>query len=204
LDFEDVSALTLHAGSHLVKSVFRVLAQDGLARTEADFGLVRSLVLVDVADHGLNVLDASGDLLRGLLRRSGLVAGVDGVLVGFIGLVGSEFNARLRTRVDVFDLLGVGRGQFVEFVNAVTDRFSLPLYIFLAGERIHASPEALTRGRSQRRFASGVAGAGISRTGLSLRGGLVLVLGRRGGLRKGRHRKHSSQWQGNNESVIHI
>ena len=127
LDFENVSALTLHAGRHLIESVFGILAQDRLAGTEADFSLVRGLVLIDIADYGLNILHASGDLLRGLLRGGGFVAGVDGVLVGFIGLVRGELDARLRARVNVFDLLAVARGQFVEFVDAVTDRFGLTL-----------------------------------------------------------------------------
>src|SRR5579863_6761933 len=62
LDFEDVTALTLDRGRHGVNGVLGVLAQDGLAGAEADFSLVRGLVLVNVADHGLDGLDAGGDL----------------------------------------------------------------------------------------------------------------------------------------------
>jgi hypothetical protein len=40
-------------------------------------------------------LNASSDLLRALLRRGGLVAGVDCVLIGFVGFVGSQPNARM-------------------------------------------------------------------------------------------------------------
>ena len=79
----------------MIKGVLGVLAQDGLSGAEANFGLVRSLVLVNVADHGFDRLDAGGDLLRGLLRRGGLVAGVDGVLVGLVGLVRGQLDAGL-------------------------------------------------------------------------------------------------------------
>src|SRR5450759_3579481 len=44
LHFDDVSALTLDAASHGVESVLGILAEDGLAGAEADFGLVGSLV----------------------------------------------------------------------------------------------------------------------------------------------------------------
>ncbi len=90
-----------------------------------DLSLVRGLVLVDVADHGLDGLDAGGDLLRGLLRGGGLVAGVDGVLIGGVSLVGSELDASLGARVGVFDRLAVAGGQFIEFVDAVADRLGL-------------------------------------------------------------------------------
>src|SRR5581483_8427641 len=43
LDFDDVAALTLDAAGHLVKSVLGILAEDGLAGAEADFGLVGGL-----------------------------------------------------------------------------------------------------------------------------------------------------------------
>jgi len=75
LDFDDVAALSLYCVRHLVESVFGILAQNGLAGLEADFGLVRGFVLVDVADHGLDGLDAGRSRLRGLLRDGGLVAG---------------------------------------------------------------------------------------------------------------------------------
>src|SRR5579864_6819375 len=181
LNLEDVAALTLHAGGHLVQSVFLVLAHNGLAGAEADFSLVRGLVLIDVAAHVLDVLYSAGDLLRGLLRRGSLVAGVDGVLIGCIGLIGGQLDAGGGARIDVLDLLAVAGSQFIELIHAVADRLSLALHIFLAGERIDPSPEAFARRSSERRLARSVAAGGISRRRLSLRGGgLGLILGRRG------------------------
>src|SRR6202011_819733 len=58
LHFDDVAALAFHAAGHSVQSVLGILAQDGLAGPEADLSLVGSLVLVDVANHGLHSLDA--------------------------------------------------------------------------------------------------------------------------------------------------
>src|ERR1700722_7347609 len=163
LDFEDVSALTFDGGCHLVDRVLGVLGENGLAGAEADFGLVLRLVLVDVADHVFDRGDARGDLLRGLLRGGRFVAGVDGVLIGGVSLVGGELDAGLSARVGVFNVLRVSGGQIVEFVDAVADRFGLALYILFARERIHASPETFAGGRRKRRLA----GRGVRR-GLSL------------------------------------
>ena len=46
--------------------------------------------------------------------------------------------------------LAVGRGQLIEFVDAVADRLGLALHILLAGEGIDASPEAFARRGGQR------------------------------------------------------
>ena len=77
------------------------------------------------------------------------------MLIGFIGLVGSHLDAGLGARVGVFDRLAVGSGQIIELVNAVANRFGLPLHISLAGERVHASPETFAAGRLQGLLAGG-------------------------------------------------
>ena len=177
LDFDDVATLSLYAAGHLVKSVLCILAQHGLASAEADFGLVRGLVLVDVADHVLDRLHPGGYLLRGILRLGGFVAGVYGVLVSFVRLVRSQLDASGSARIDVLDLLAVLRSQLIEFIDAVPDGLGLPLYVVLAGERIDASPEAFTGRSGQRSFAGGVAAAVVGRLRLLRVGRLALVLG---------------------------
>src|SRR5208283_5685306 len=118
LHFNDVAVLTFEAAGHGVDSVLGVLAKRGLAGTEQDFRLVLCLVLVDVGDHGLNSLDAGGSLLGGLLRRGGLVAGLECVLVGGVGAVRGQFDASLGAGVSVSDGLAVAGGQLIEFVDA--------------------------------------------------------------------------------------
>src|SRR5208337_3874286 len=107
LHFDDVTALTLHAIGHLVQRIFGVLAKDGLAGLEADFGLIGSLVLVDISNHGFDGLNTSCRLLRALLRHGGFVTGVNRVLVGLIGLVGGHLDSGLSAGVGVFDRLAV-------------------------------------------------------------------------------------------------
>src|SRR5262249_32381306 len=116
------------------------------------------LVLVDVADHGLNRLNLGRGLLGGLLRYGCFIASVDSVLIGLIGLVGSQLDASLRARIGVFNRLAVGSGQVIEFVDAIADRLGLALHILLAGERIDPSPEAFTAGWCEWRFARGGVG----------------------------------------------
>src|SRR5439155_18168835 len=130
-----------------------ILAQNTLPGTEADLGLVSGFVLIDVADHALDRRQASVGLLRGLLGGLGLVASVDGMLVGFVGLIGRHLNALLGAAVHVLDHLRVGGGELVELIHAVTNRLSLTLDVFLAGKGIDLAPEALAAFVLQRRFA---------------------------------------------------
>src|SRR5208337_2802003 len=135
-----------------------------------NFGLVDGLVLVDVADHLLDTAEASVGLSRGLLRQLRLISGVDGVLVGFIGLGGGETNAVLRARIHVLDRLAVAGREFIQFVQPVADRPSLALHIFLAGKRIDAAPAAFA-GRWLQRLSGCALGGLISGSSLhSLRG----------------------------------
>ena len=90
LDFDDIATLILQRGGHIIESGLGVLAQHRLSRLEKNFGLSCGLVLIDVGDHLLDRVQAGVRLLRGLLRGLRLVAGVDGMLVGLIGLVRSE------------------------------------------------------------------------------------------------------------------
>src|SRR4029077_5239270 len=55
LNFDDVAALILQWGCHLVERILRLLAQDALAGTKKDFSLRASFVLVDVAHHLLRL-----------------------------------------------------------------------------------------------------------------------------------------------------
>jgi hypothetical protein len=134
LHLDNVAALTFNAIRHFIECIFGVLAQDGLAGTETDLGLVGGLVLVNVADHGLDRLDAGGGLLGALLRGSGLVASIDGVLIGFVGFIGGQLDTSLGTGVGVADGLAIGGGQIVELIYAITDGIGLPLYVALAGK----------------------------------------------------------------------
>src|SRR5204863_8928385 len=68
LYFDDVAALALQRSRHLIKSFLGVLAEEGLAGLETDFGLGRRLILVDVGDNLLNRRQTRMSLLRGLLR----------------------------------------------------------------------------------------------------------------------------------------
>ena len=66
----------------------------------------------------------------------------------------------VRATVDVLDHLGVGRGQLIEFVDAIADRRGLALHVLLASEGIDLSPEAFVRVRLQRGLAAGAGGGG--------------------------------------------
>jgi hypothetical protein len=63
------------------------------------------------------------------------------MLVGFVGLSGNQLNALLGAGIHVLDHLGVGRGQPIQFVDAVPDGSNLSLYVRLAskwmGEEIY-------------------------------------------------------------------
>jgi len=65
--------LVFQRRGHLIERGLRVLAQYGLSRLENDFRLRRGLVLIDVGDHLLHCIQACVRLLRGLLRRLGLL-----------------------------------------------------------------------------------------------------------------------------------
>src|SRR5205085_1326192 len=82
----DVPTLTFQRSRKIIQRRLGVLAEHGLSRTEADFGLVAGLVLINVADYAFNRGQASVGLGRGLLCLSGLVAGINRMLVGFTGL----------------------------------------------------------------------------------------------------------------------
>ncbi len=87
LNFDYVATLILERRCHFIESVLGFLAQHGLSRLEKDFGLGRWLVLIDVGDHLLDRGQAGVCLLRSLLSGLRPVAGIDGVLIGFICLV---------------------------------------------------------------------------------------------------------------------
>ena len=54
------------------------------------------------------------------IASSGHFAGIDRMLVGVIGLSGNQLNASLDASTHVFDHLGVGRGQRIQFSNGLT------------------------------------------------------------------------------------
>jgi hypothetical protein len=97
LHFNDVSALAFQRGRHFVQRVGS-LAQHGLAGFEADFGLRRGRILIDVANHLLHRGQARGGLGRDLLGGVSAVARVDGVLVSFVGLVPRPAGCRCCAR----------------------------------------------------------------------------------------------------------
>src|SRR4029077_988017 len=169
----DVAALILQRSGNVVDSRFRVLAQGALARPEADFSLRRGLVLIDVTYYLFHRGETGVGLSGGLLGHLGFISGVNGVLVGFVGLSRRQLNPLLRTRISVLDHLAIGRCKVVQFVYPVTNRGSLPLHILLARERIDLAPEAFMSVRLQCRFAAG------SR----VRRGIALVRRRSGGRR---------------------
>src|SRR5882672_9283431 len=113
-------------------------------------------------------------LLRGLLRRSRPVAGVDGVLIGFISLGRSELNSLLCAGIRVLDRLAVGSGELIQFVDAVADGGSLPLDVLLAGKGVQFAPETFVRVRLQSGFTGRVVdpGSGCLVSGRALGRGL--------------------------------
>ena len=66
----------------------------------------------------------------------------------------------VRATVNVFDHFGVGRGQLIELVDAITDRRGLALYILLAGKGVDLSPEAFVGVLHQCGLAAGAGGGG--------------------------------------------
>ena len=149
LHFDDVALLVLQVGGHVVQGLLGFRAQGALSRTETDLGLGRGLILIDVADHLLHGIQTIAGLERSLVGLLCLAARFGGVLVSFGGLGGRLADALLRTRVDILDLLGVLRGEIVEFVHPIADRAELPLYVLLAGEGIDLAPKALAIVRLQ-------------------------------------------------------
>ena len=91
LYFDYVATLALQRSGHFVQSGLGVLAQHGLPWLEADFGLGRGLVLIDIGNYLFDGGQASVRLLRGLLRGLRPVAGVDGMLIGFIGFADASW-----------------------------------------------------------------------------------------------------------------
>ena len=150
------------------------------------------------------VRQAGGGLGRGLLGGIGAVAGVDGVLVGFVGLGRGQLDALLRARIDVLDHLAVGGGEFIELVDAIADRRGLALHVLLAGKRIQLAPESFVGIRLQRMFAGRVVGLGSGcLVGRRARGrGLGLGVGTL--LRICGEYHGSSQQQRGDDAVIHV
>jgi len=186
LDFDDVALLVLQGSGEFIESVLCLLAENGLSGTEPDFGFVHRRILVVIGDNLLDCLKASGGLLRGLVRLLGAIAGVESVLVGFVRFRGSLTDTFLSARIDVLDVLGVGGGQLVEFVDAVADRRHLLLNILFTGKGVQFAPETLASIGRQRLTGSEVL-IGI-RARLRLRlslVGLSLVLGGRCRLLRG-------------------
>src|SRR2546430_13946671 len=82
------------------------------------------------------------------------------------------------TRVDVFNHLAVRGGQLIQFVHAIADRGSLPLYILFARKRIQMSPETFVGIGLKGWFATGAWACGlgcilVSRSGRSRLGRLA-------------------------------
>ena len=55
LHFDDVATLRFQRRRHFVERILGILAQRRLSGLEADFGLRRSLVLIDVANYLLDI-----------------------------------------------------------------------------------------------------------------------------------------------------
>ena len=119
---------------------------------EADLSFARGLELVDVGYDLLHRVQTFGGLGRGLVSKLGAVAGVNSVLVGFVGAQAGHADTFGGARVNVLDHLGVGRGQLVELVHASAHRIKLALHVLLAGERVQMSPEAFLAVVLQRIF----------------------------------------------------
>jgi len=73
------------AECHFIESGLGVLAEHRLSRLEKNFGLSGGLVLIDVVTTCSTVFRRCEPVAR-LLRRLRLVAGLDGVLIGFAAL----------------------------------------------------------------------------------------------------------------------
>ena len=82
------------------------------------------------------------------------------MLIGLVGLRRSELDSLLCARIGILDRLGVGRGQFIEFVDAIADRLGLTRNVFLAREWIHVTPKAFAGFRLKGLFAGGAVGLG--------------------------------------------
>src|SRR2546427_10839519 len=143
-------------------------------------------------------------LLRGLLRSGRPVAGVNGVLIGFIRLGRSELDSLLRPGIRVLDRLAVGSRELIQFVDAVADGSSLPLDVLFAGKRVQFAPETFMRVRLQRSLAgrvvnpgsSGLVGRSALGCGLSLGGGTLL--------RECGENQASSQQQRDDDPILHF
>ena len=86
------------------------------------------------------------------------------MLLGHLGLGGSQLNALLGTGIHVPDHFSVRRGQRIEFVDPVLDALHIPPYVLLAGKWVQdeptqagliALPEVLVLPRWQRFLAGG-------------------------------------------------
>jgi hypothetical protein len=70
-----------------------------LAGPEANLGLIRGLVLVNVADYLLNGVQAIAGLKCGLVGLLSTIAGIGSVLIGGGSLRGSLTDAFLRASI---------------------------------------------------------------------------------------------------------
>ena len=117
---------------------------------EADLSLRSRLILVNVADHLLDRVQASAGLNRRLVRLLCAITGVNSVLVGLRRLRVCLANTFLRAGINILDLAGILCRQIVEFIYPIANRAELSLHVLLASEWIHLAPEAFPGFRLQR------------------------------------------------------
>src|SRR5580658_3431939 len=116
---------------------------------ERDRNRVLLGVLIQTVNRGIDRVDFGAGLARDRPRLLRLCSGCGGYLVGVIGSGLSLADSSLSAGVDVLDILGVLRIDFVQLIQLAPHRVKPLVYPLLAGEWVHMSPEPLLRRRAQ-------------------------------------------------------
>jgi len=98
-------------------------------------------ILVKAADGAIQLVDLAGGLTREGICLLGLLVGRGCDLTGLVGGGLSLGDAGLRTGIDILDVRGVLRVDFVQFVDLTLNGVKLAFHPLFAGERIDLAPE---------------------------------------------------------------
>src|SRR5438270_5793600 len=123
-----------------------------------NFSLSNGFIGVDLGHCLLYAGEAGGGLLRRLLGLCSTVSGIKRVSVGIIGLAHRITNAFGCARVDVGNHLGVLGREFIQLVDAATNRIKLPGNILFAGKGVQLAPETFVTFILQGLVTSGLIG----------------------------------------------
>src|SRR5581483_1887460 len=131
-DGEDVALGVGNVGGELIQSLAGFARQIVFVESEVHRGLGDDAIVVEIGHRVLQRVHTIDGLIREILGLIGLSAGGLGLLVHFGGLGLHGLDALLGTRVNVFNVARILRGQVIELVDLVNDRGGFIANVILA------------------------------------------------------------------------